>query len=124
MRSKHTLLFLIFLIFLIVTCTRYQKRQAEIHRRADLAVMMGLDPKIYSQDPYFPENYFYDALEPGMSIDQVHQIIRGYVSVYSCGNYELYYFFSESEEEGVRFAAVYDRNKDVMQKKLVKRLNR
>lgn len=121
MRTSRILGVFFILLIIIGLCNLYQNKKSEMQQRANLARELGLDPKIYSRDRYFPANYFYDVLQPGMSIDQVHQTMRGYSAVHTCGKiFELYYFFSTSDEDAVRIAIFYDRNEDVSQKKLVR----
>ncbi|MDZ7844618.1 MAG: hypothetical protein U5K99_07450 [Anaerolineales bacterium] len=59
----------------------------------------------------FPVNYFYEQLEPGMTINEVHEIVVGYDAVYRCHeDYkdELYYYFGDEEGKAIRFMIFYD----------------
>lgn len=45
--------------------------------------------------PYsFPSGYFYSILKPGMTMEEVHQLIKGYKKILNCHNVsEIYYFY-------------------------------
>lgn len=56
----------------------------------------------------FPRSYFEDILAEGHSMQEVHEIVRGYESVYSCGQSEIYYFYSKQEHHALRMMVVYE----------------
>jgi len=59
----------------------------------------------------FPVTYFLDHLEPGMTVEEVHEIVIGYDSVYRCPRSfknELYYYFGDKEGIATRFMIFYD----------------
>jgi hypothetical protein len=65
----------------------------------------------YPQAYAFPVGYFRKVLKPGMSIDEVHEIVREYETVYACNsrNGEVYYFFSSDPARALRLEIIYDR---------------
>lgn len=75
----------------------------------ELAKELGVEIKDYPYPVSFPSGYFYAVLKPGMSVAEVHQIVKGYEKVVNCGNVsEIYYYFSAEVEQAKRFKIVYD----------------
>jgi hypothetical protein len=75
----------------------------------ELAKELGVEIKDYPYPVSFPSGYFYTVLKPGMSVAEVHQIVKGYEKVVNCGNVsEIYYYFSAEVEQAKRFKIVYD----------------
>ena len=92
----------------IVVEKRYEKKQN------DLARLLGVNIDEHNRT-YFPEIYFYDSLEIGMTSAEVHEVVRGYEAVYLCkensyGDYEdeLYYYYSLNDNKAMRFMIDYD----------------
>ena len=57
----------------------------------------------------FPVGYFYTILKPGMTVDEVHNIVRGYVKSLNCGwGSEIYYYYSSDDSKTLRFEIYYD----------------
>lgn len=75
----------------------------------DLAKELGVEIPDYPYPVSFPSGYFYTVLKPGMSVSEVHQIVKGYEKVMNCRNVsEIYYYFSVELEQAKRFKIVYD----------------
>jgi hypothetical protein len=64
----------------------------------------------YPYPQSFPSGYFYSILKPGMRIEEVHKIIRGYEKVYKCSEGEYYYYYSQEDDKAARFFITYDSN--------------
>lgn len=88
-----------------ITGNTNQKRIQE-----DLAKQLGVKIGDYPYESSFPEGYFYTVLKPGMTINEVHQIVQGYEKVLHCEDIEteIYYYFSSEDEIALRFAIIYD----------------
>ena len=56
----------------------------------------------------FPRSYFAEVIEEGQSMEEVHEIIRGYEAVYRCGQSEIYYYYSTNRYHALRFMVVYE----------------
>ena len=73
--------------------------------------MFNVDMDNFPPEKYFPIGYFFTTLKRGISIEEVHAIVRGYEKVYHCGDgIEIYYYFSNSDVEALRFMILYDQN--------------
>jgi len=80
----------------------YQKQQQK------LAEQLGVKISDYPYPVSFPESYFVSVLQPGMTPDEVHKVIQGYEKVLNCGNAsEIYYYFSMSDDNALRFEVFY-----------------
>jgi hypothetical protein len=78
-----------------------------ISQQQKLAEFLEVDIKDYRQTD-FPYEYFAQALTPGMSIREVHQVVRGYDRVLSCGDYsEIYYYFHIDDYKAFRYEIMY-----------------
>jgi hypothetical protein len=78
-------------------------------QQEDLARQLGVKIEDYPVPDEFPVEYFYTTLQPGMTLDQVHSIVRGYEAVYNCSlEEEIYYYFSLSDDKALRFMLTYD----------------
>lgn len=76
--------------------------------RENLAKELGVDINLYPNGT-FPENYFYEVLKPGMSSQEVHEIVKGYDAVFHCSNNtEFYYYFSTYGDKASRYLITYD----------------
>lgn len=74
-----------------------------------LARELGVRIQDYPYPASFPIGYFDTLLQRGMSINEVHQIIRGYKKVLHCGKRtEIYYFLSQGELFSIRMMIFYD----------------
>ena len=74
-----------------------------------LATALGVKIQDYPYEHDFPAGYFYNVLKPGMTLREVHAIVKGYKEVYHCfGFSELYYYFSGDEDKAVVFMLTYD----------------
>jgi hypothetical protein len=85
------------------------KADARTGQQEALAENLGVRIHDYPYPADFPVGYFYTVLRAGMTYDQVHGIVRGYLSAYQCyGIDEIYYYFSRDEHTALRFRIGYD----------------
>lgn len=85
-------------------------------KQEELAITLGVRIKDYPFVTVFPLGYFYTVIKPGMTLDDVHFIIRGYEKVLRCRDSakdalyykEVYYYFSPRDDEALRFQLFYD----------------
>lgn len=93
-------------LFLIPIVKKYNFRK---QYQEPLADKLGIKIDDYSYQSVFPIGYFYVTLKQGMPLDEVHAIVRGYKKVYNCfGTDEIYYYFSDKDDEALRFEIRYD----------------
>lgn len=83
---------------------RYWLRQRQL--ASNLGVRMG----DYPNPDIFPVGYFRDRLERGMPVADIHEIVRGYETVYRCDDKtaEVYYYFSGDDARALRFVISFD----------------
>ena len=63
----------------------------------------------YLDSPSFPVNYFWEVLKPGMTKQEVHEIVKEYERVLHCRrSSEIYYYYSENTDKALRFKIIYD----------------
>jgi len=75
----------ILVLFIIINTrisTDMQERMAE-----ELASELGVRISDYPYEKSFPVGYFYTVLKPGMTIEEVHKIVRSYKQVLRCKSY-------------------------------------
>jgi hypothetical protein len=72
-----------------------------------LAQSLGVEINDYPASYAFPVGYFHEILQPNMTLNEVHTIVRGYISVYNCGYKEVYYYFSKNDNRAIRFEVIY-----------------
>ena len=102
-------LFVLVSIFLLCSLLWGCNTDPYLHERKSLADEIGVNIDKYPPIDVFPSNYFFEVLEPGMSSEEVHQIVRGYKAVFICDwNLEFYYFFSSDGDKAVRYIISYD----------------
>jgi len=90
-----SLILLIFLGF-IINAIYFKFEQIKI------AHILGVKIKDYPPSQYFPQGYFLLKLQTGMSVEEVHSIMKGYVSVKKCGDdMEQYFFISDKQDMNV-----------------------
>jgi hypothetical protein len=53
-------------------------------QQRQLANALGVSPGDFPAAYAFPVGYFHEILQPGMTMTQAHEIIRGYLKVYRC----------------------------------------
>lgn len=74
-----------------------------------LATRLEVKIQDYPYEHDFPAGYFNAILKPGMTLSDVHALVKGYKEVYQCFGWgELYYYFSGDEEKAVVFLLTYD----------------
>ena len=78
-----------------------------------LAKELGVKISDYPGEGDFPIGYLEAKLNPGMTYEEVHQVIKGYTAVYSCGlnsdfPWEIYYYFSTDDDKAIRYEVLYD----------------
>lgn len=86
-----------------------------------LAQEFGVKIQDYPYEVSFPVGYFDNVLIPGMTVEEVHGLIKGYVKVFRCFNNsaELYYYYSLDEDKGVDFFVFYDKNRSFTELKSI-----
>lgn len=99
---------LILLLFTTLSCGALTD-SGSATEKAQLAAQLGIDPQTLDRYPYFPLDYFLEVLKPGMSRQEVHQMVRGYKKVFRCGQYaEVYYYYSQDDRRALRMEIIYD----------------
>ena len=92
-------------IFPVVTTSPQERAQQS------LAKELGVEIEDYPSKSSFPGGYFYVILKPGMSISEVHKIMRAYEKVLHCGQtIEVYYYLSANAEDAKQIWVIYDKN--------------
>ena len=82
-----------------------------LSQQRQLANILGVSLDDYRQFD-FPFQYFDEALKPGMSIKDVHQIMRGYELVFKCRDWgEIYFYFDRRDKYAFKYLILYDDNK-------------
>lgn len=117
-----SLIILLFIVFCIIMAGMmygdFQKIILDENKR-ELAGQLGVDMDNYCIEG-FPNNYYSQELTPGMTIDEVHQVVMYYVKVYACGNNEeVYYYFSDDDMKAYRFAILYDHDSLITFSKII-----
>lgn len=93
---------ILWVIPILITSPREKARQ-------DLAKELGIQIENYPYPLAFPSGYFGIVLKQGMSISEVHKIVRGYKQVLHCGDgMEVYYFLTTDIKDTERFFIFYD----------------
>ena len=95
------------LAFAVLSIRSYVKSIPLVKKQQELAKEFGvnLDDFQYA----FPSEYFYAVLTPGMSMSEVHKIVRGYEQVLHCGDSEeVYYYLTTDIKDTDRFYIFYD----------------
>ena len=78
-------------------------------KQRELAKRLEVNLHDYSPISFFPENYFYLALEPGITKNHVHSIVVEYEQAFTCGDFrEVYYYYSKNKSDAIRFEIIYD----------------
>ncbi len=111
---KKNILFSCVLLTVLILSLLYiypvATRKIDLRNKQEaLAKNLGVNIEDHPYKVTFPVGYFDSALEPGMTYDEVHRIVRGYERVYRCyGFTEIYYYYSTNHDDAIRFALVYD----------------
>lgn len=106
---KKNIVFLLFFIIVLSTCIYFQGRKLFFQKEQnDLAVLLDVDMTNYPYPSLFPIGYYETILIPGMTINDVHNNIKGYSDVYSCGFAEMYYFFGRNDFDTILISVLYD----------------
>jgi len=74
-------------------------------KQSDLAKELGVKISDYHYESVFPEGYYATILKPGLSLKEVHSMIKGYEKVYHCKNYEEIYYYFSLEDQAAMLAA-------------------
>ncbi len=100
-------LMVLFLSSCIETYPRELRKEQEL-----MAQELGVEIEDYGPAIRFPWGYLRARLTPGMSAQEVHQIIPKHEAGYRCRTdsipSEIYYFFSKEDDKAVRIEVVYD----------------
>ncbi len=106
--KKRTSLFVVIIIIValfIVSISGYISHRL---KQEHLARELGVRIHDYPGEDIFPVGYFEKVLEPGLTVDQVHNMVKGYTNVFHCSkDIELYYYFSADDDKATRFAILY-----------------
>lgn len=106
----------IFLLLTLSGCNNDQDSNQEARQK--MAENYGVKIEDYPYPSSFPISYFVNNLQPGDTIEKVHDLIKGYEIVYHCDKYaEFYYFFSSDSSTALRFLVLYDEN--IQYKKII-----
>lgn len=96
-----------FLIFVAVSVQSYVKSIPLVKKQQELAKEFGVQLADYPH--LFPATYFYTKLKTGMSVSEVHAIVREYEQVLHCGEHiEVYYYLTTDIHYTQRFYIFYD----------------
>ena len=98
-------------IWAVVSIVWIAGEQSRTYRvlQQHLADQLGVRIDNYPYPAGFPVGYFYETLEVGMSVKEVHEILKGYSRVLRCGSYaEVYYFYTTNDDTATRFRVFYD----------------
>ena len=77
-----------------------------------LAEVLGVKDELSRYIRGFPILYFDEKLDPGISMQEVHKIVKGYEVMYDCGIDEVYYFYSTSQRKALRIMVSYGYNEE------------
>lgn len=95
------------LTFAALSIQSYIHNVPLVKKQQELAREFGVQLDDYPSS--FPAGYFYAVLEPGMSISEVHKIVRGYEEVLHCGDgMEVYFYLTTDIKDAQRFYIFYD----------------
>jgi hypothetical protein len=109
MKKRILVISIISCILIIGLPHAFSKVQEHALKDKQEKLAKDLGAKIEDYPVEFPVGYFYGVLKPGMTLDEVHNIVQGYGVVYNCwGFMELYYYFGKTENDAIRFALTYD----------------
>lgn len=98
----------LFIIAIFLITSRLTPNPLE-EAQQDLARELGVRIEDYPYPGGFPSGYFGTVLVPGMSISEVHNIVRGYKQVLHCGKgMEVYYYLTTDIRDTERFFIYYD----------------
>jgi len=102
--------FVVFLLISAIVCALQIKVESYLPEQRNLARELGVNIEDYPYPDKFPTGYFSFVLKSGMSIKEVHSLIRGYTSVFRCDKAfeEIYYYFSNNDSKALRFIVYYD----------------
>jgi hypothetical protein len=121
---------LIILLGFITMCSlptiRINLKYARLRPQQEkLAEELGIKIQDYPNERSFPVGYFDTILEPGMTIYEVHKIVKGYVGVFRCFNdsAEHYYYYSLEEDKEIDFFIFFDTERNFMELKSIEPLN-
>jgi len=114
MIKKILIIFLGILLFSIfIICIKsYREQKYFSQEQEKIAKILGTQIENFPPSQHFPYGYFDKKLKKGMSLSEVHSIMKGYVSVYRCSDLlENYYFISENDNNTLEFSIIYDEDK-------------
>ena len=95
----------------ILLAVSNQRQERELlQKQQELAELLDVDIADYPTPNRFPFEYYYTVLEEGMSIDEVHEIVRGYMNVYHRQRAEIYLFYYEDNSQAMPLKILYDDN--------------
>jgi len=96
-------------LFLANRLFTIRNSRIRLRLQENLAAELGVRIKDYPWETDFPEGYFFTILKPGMTIDEITALIKGYEKVYHCKTLsEIFYYFSSEETKALRFEVRFD----------------
>jgi hypothetical protein len=85
------------------------KREIRKQNQAELASILNVKIDEYPFPEDFPFFYYQAVLEKGMTVDEVHEIVKGYDYALNCWGYdEIYYYFGLHHNDSINFMITYD----------------
>ena len=104
-KIKSVFIILVLYSLIILSACNSNPYQQEQEK---LASQLGIKINDYPYPYSFPISYFDTILQPGMSMEVVHGVIRGYEKVWKCSDSrEIYYYFSTNDDTALRFQVFY-----------------
>jgi len=103
----------ILIIILISACALNNDPLIRAQQQEQVAKALNAKPEDYKNLGEFPFGYFYKHLQKGMTIKDVHGLVREYESVFNCTHptsydKEIYYYYSNNDDVALRFVVFYD----------------
>ena len=131
MKGKYIVVILLIAILVLITICmvpgiRLNFKYAMLRpQQEELAKELGVNIQDYRYEASFPVGYFDSILEPGMTIDEVHERVKGYEEVFRCfhDSAELYYYYSLDEAKAIDFFIFYDTERIFMELKSIEMFN-
>ncbi len=81
-----------------------------LEKQERLAELLNINLNEYEKR--FPTDYFVELLKEDMTVQEVHELMRGYEKVLRCGDYaEVYFYFSTDERIAYRYLIIFDEGK-------------
>ncbi|HVN53757.1 MAG TPA: hypothetical protein VMT46_05455 [Anaerolineaceae bacterium] len=119
MKKPLIILGSVFLLIIMAIClfsVLLQNQNPYKSKQDSLANELGVKVTDYPYQHSFPAGYFNEILKSGMTVDEVHKIIKGYEKAYRCRSpvetyyyREVYYYYSLEDTKALRFQVFFDK---------------